>query len=244
MNRAVNTCVRLFSEAFDPPDPVVELGSMYLPGWERLSDLRPLFPGREYIGCDIRQGLGVDRIEDAQALSFDDGSVGTVVMCELLPHLPRPSRAIGEALRVLRDDGLLAVSVPFRYRINAYPTDYWRFTASGLHTLLEDYADKCVFALGPRGNPAVVFGVAAKRRSDEFSVEKGRFEELVHQEFARSRFRAHLSVMGRATRELVGTLLGRAKVGVRFYDPDWTDGGYHAEGVAIDASSDGTPRPE
>ncbi len=203
----------------------MELGSLYLPGWERVSDLRPLFPGREYVGCDIREGLGVDRIEDAEALRFDDGSVGTVVMCELLPHLPRPSHALGEALRVLRDDGLLAVSVPFRYRINGFPSDYWRFTSSGLYTLLESYSDKCVFALGPQGNPAVVFGVAAKRRSDDFAAAKERFQELVHEEFARSRLRAHLSVMKRASRELVGTLLGRANLGVAFFDPAQS-GGY------------------
>lgn len=238
MNRAVNTSVRLFSEAFDPRDPVVELGSLYLPGWEDVADLRPLFPGREYIGCDIRKGLGVDRIEDAQALSFDEGSVGTVVMCEILPHLPRPNQAISEARRVLRDDGLLAVSVPFRYRINGFPSDYWRFTSSGLYTLLEGFADTCVFALGPQGNPGVVFGVAAKRRSDEFSAAKERFQRLVHEEFARSRLRAHLSVMKRASREVVGTLLGRTNLGVAFFDPA-QGGGYLDQTVRIHGGESG-----
>jgi SAM-dependent methyltransferase len=238
VNRAVNTSVRLFSETFDPKGPVVELGSLYLVGWEHVADLRPHFPGREYIGCDIRQGLGVDRIEDAEALSFDDDSVGTVVMCELLPHLPRPSHALNEALRVLRDDGLLAVSVPFRYRINGFPSDYWRFTSSGLHTLLDDFADKCVFALGPQGSPAVVFGVAAKRRTDEFSAAKEEFQRLVQEEFARARLRAHLSVMKRASREVVGTLLGRANLGVVFFDPA-QGGGYVDQAVRMHGGESG-----
>jgi len=173
MRRAIRTSVGLFAEAFSPIGPIVEVGSLYLPGYEALSDLRDLFPGRQYIGCDIRQGLGVDRIEDAEALRFADRSVETLLLLDVLEHLPHPQKAIAEAYRVLRDDGLLALSTPFNYRLHGFPSDYWRFTASGIHTLLQDFPDKVVFALGPRVKPAFIFAVAAKRTSEKFCRSSG-----------------------------------------------------------------------
>jgi len=41
-------------------EPIYEFGSYRVEGQEELADLRPLFPGKEYIGCDLRPGLGVD----------------------------------------------------------------------------------------------------------------------------------------------------------------------------------------
>lgn len=38
---------------------------------------------------------------------FADGSVGTLLLFEILEHLPHPQKAIAEAHRVLREDGLL-----------------------------------------------------------------------------------------------------------------------------------------
>jgi methyltransferase family protein len=100
MRRAIRLSVRTFSQTFDPPGLIVENGAYYPPGYEALCDLRPFFQGRTYIGCDIRSGHGVDRIEDAQALRFADQSVGTVLLLDVLEHLPYPHKAIAEAHRV------------------------------------------------------------------------------------------------------------------------------------------------
>jgi SAM-dependent methyltransferase len=227
MNRSIRTSIRLFSESFQPSGPVLEIGSFYLSGYEELCNHRPFFPGRVYIGCDIRQGPGVDRIEDAQALSFPDQSVGTVLLFEILEHLPHPHRAVAEARRVLRDDGLLAVSVPFSYRLHGFPNDYWRFTSSGIHTLLEDFPDRIVFAAGPRLKPGFIFAVAAKQPSEQFSQAKRGFESAVHEYFRRSRLPGHLSVLKERSRDFFGYLLGRAHLSVAFFDP-------HQPGVYTD----------
>src|SRR5579872_4723320 len=115
MMRAVNTAVRLMAEEFDPAGPIVEVGSYYLAGSEKLSDLRPYFPGREYIGCDVRPGLGVDRLENAESLSLVDGSAGAFISCDMLAHTPRPGHVLAEARRVLRDDGIAIITAPFNY---------------------------------------------------------------------------------------------------------------------------------
>jgi len=218
VRKAINTSVGLFASCFEPPGPVLEVGSLYLEGYEAISDLRPYFRGREYIGCDLRQGLGVDRIEDAEGLSFERESFGTVLMFELLEHLQHPDRALSEAHRILREDGLLALSVPFDYRLHGFPTDYWRFTPSGIHTLLKQFPQKVVFALGPRGKPAFVFAVAAKGRED-FERRRHEFEAQAHVTFRRSRRRGYVSAFKGFGRELGGLVLGRAQLGAAFFDP-------------------------
>src|SRR5712671_6297139 len=122
----INAAVTAFSKTFSPTSPILDIGSCYPSGYHRWCDRRALFPDLEYVGCDIRSGPGVDRIEDAQQLTFCDSSIGTVILLETLEHLPKPERAMAEVHRVLRDDGLLFLSVPFNYRLHGFPSDYWR----------------------------------------------------------------------------------------------------------------------
>jgi SAM-dependent methyltransferase len=223
LRRAINTSIRLFSEIFEPAGHVVEVGSLCLPGYESLANLRSYFTGHEYIGCDIRYGLGVDQIADGQALPFADRSIGIMLLCEILEHVPYPQKVVAEAWRVLRDDGLLVVSVPFHHRLHGFPTDYWRFTSSGIHVLLSDFPDKVVFALGPQLKPAFIFAVAAKHTSPEFAERKEIFQAKVHETFRRSWLRGHMSVFKERGRDFFGFLLGRAQLSATFFDP--TQGG-------------------
>jgi SAM-dependent methyltransferase len=51
--------------------------------------------------------------DTARALPFADGTFDAVVMAEVVEHLFDDVTALSEARRVLRDDGLLTVTVPF-----------------------------------------------------------------------------------------------------------------------------------
>jgi SAM-dependent methyltransferase len=228
MMRAVNTAMRLVAESFQPDGPIVEIGSYCDPRNAELVNLRPYFAGREYVGCDVRPGPGVDRVENAEALSFADSSFGAWLSCDMLAHTPNPARVLAEARRVVREDGIAALSVPFNYRLGAFPTDYWRFTASGLWVLLDQagFQDMTIFSLGPAAKPRVVIGVAAAVASEEHARRKRQFEQRVKQEYSRNRLHAHLDTMEKAARELFGTLLGRARLGVEFFDAR-QGGGYY-----------------
>jgi SAM-dependent methyltransferase len=199
-----------------------------MPGYGALCDLRSFFPESEYIGCDIREGLGVDRIEDAESLTFADATAGTVLLLEILEHLPHPEKALAEAHRVLREDGLLIVSVPFECRLHGFPSDYWRFTASGIHTLLSGFPEKVIFSLGPEAKPAFIFAVAGKAASARFTKGKGRFEPLVRETFAKTQLRGRISVLKERGRDFLGLLLGRAKLSVAFFDTKAPGGYYRA----------------
>jgi hypothetical protein len=108
---------------------------------------------------------------------------------------------------------------------NGFPTDYWRFTASGIHVLLSDFPAKVVFALGPQLKPAFIFAVAARQASPGFAEREAIFQEKVHQTFRRSWLKGYISVFKERSRDLFGFLLGRAHLMARFFDPR-QGGGY------------------
>jgi hypothetical protein len=156
-------------------------------------------------------------------------------MCDMLPHTPHPDRVIAEALRVLRDDGVVAASAVFNYRLNGFPTDFYRFSASGLDVLLEEFEARTVFALGPKAKPRLAFAVAAKRATPAFERRVEQFEQRIRETFRRNRLRAHLNEMAVAGRDLVGCMFGRADLGVAFYNPE-AGGGHWDDAVVIPGS--------
>ena len=162
MRPAVLEFARDVAEHLPIAEPLVELGSRAAEGQELEADLRGIFRAREYIGCDLQEGPGVDRIEDVHALSFPDGSVGTVICLETLEHVADPIRAVQEMHRVLRPGGVLAISSLMFFPIHAHPWDYWRFTPEGFGQLLAPFESRYVLAQGWAPMPEGVFGIAVK----------------------------------------------------------------------------------
>ena len=128
---------RLVSETFDCPGPVFEFGSYQVEGQVDYADLRALFPGKEYVGCDMRPGPGVDRVEDVSAIRLPDASAGTVLCIETFEHVFEVRRAFDEVFRVLKPGGLFVITSPLNFRIHGYPDDYWRMTPNCLRRMLE-----------------------------------------------------------------------------------------------------------
>lgn len=73
---------------------------------------------------------------DAENLPFTNESFDTVVLLEVLEHLPNPLIALQEGQRVLKKGGLLVLSTPFLYPIHDAPRDYQRWTQYGLEQLI------------------------------------------------------------------------------------------------------------
>src|SRR5436305_770582 len=101
MNAFLNGVARSVSEAFDLPEPILEIGSYQVAGQEQLIDLRSLFPGKTYVGTDVRPGPGVDQVADVECLPFANRSVGTVIAMSAFEHVPRFWRGFEEIFRVL-----------------------------------------------------------------------------------------------------------------------------------------------
>ncbi len=94
-----------------------------------------------YIGLDwpeIKGRAFPDVIGDAMNVPFMDSSVDAVLATELMEHLPSPQKFLLEVARVLREGGVLILSVPFMEPIHEEPRDYYRFTPFSLRLLLEE----------------------------------------------------------------------------------------------------------
>jgi SAM-dependent methyltransferase len=85
-----------------------------------------------FINIDAVFYPGVDVIADVQSLPFHDNSVAAIECDAVLEHVPNPTKAVSELLRVLRPGGFLHVVVPFCHPFHGYPSDYHRWTTKGL----------------------------------------------------------------------------------------------------------------
>ncbi len=168
--RLIREFVRDLAARIEFPDPIVEFGALQVEPSQK-GDLRPLFPGRAYLGTDIRLGPGVDRVEDLRALSFADGEVGTALCLDTLEHCEDPFAACRELHRVTADGGVCVISSVMLFGIHGYPSDYFRFTPQGLHVLLAGFDSVRTAGIGDPGIPFQVVGVGGKGRALDLSLE-------------------------------------------------------------------------
>ena len=162
MRPTVREFVEDVAAHFPVTEPVVEIGARPAEGQERTAYLRDIFPGTQYIGCDIQAGPNVDQVEDIHRLSFDDDSVGTVICVEVLEHVHDPIRAVQEVHRVLRPGGIAVFTSVMFMPVHAHPWDFWRFTPEGFALLLQPFEASVAFGYGMDVLPEGVYGLGVK----------------------------------------------------------------------------------
>jgi SAM-dependent methyltransferase len=96
----------------------------------------------------IHQGL--DQLADAQELPFPDSSFDAVVAIEVFEHVRKPAAAAREIYRVLRMGGRGLLSIPFMFHVHGDPSDYQRFTSTGISELFEMFSAVQIQPFGGR----------------------------------------------------------------------------------------------
>ena len=175
MRERIKELVAIIADTLPTVDPVYEFGSFQVDGQEVFADLRPYFPGHEYVGTDARPGVGVDWILDLHNIDLPMGSIGTAVCVDTLEHVEYPRRAVDEICRVLKPDGMCVITSVMNFPIHDYPHDYWRFTPQGFQSLLKLFPHTFVGASGQERFPHTVVGIGWK--SDPDTVAYERFKE-------------------------------------------------------------------
>ena len=161
MRPHIRAFLDLCAEMLPCPEPIAEIGAKIVPGQEHIADLRSLFSGRNFIGCDMEPGPGVDRIEDLHALKFNDNEVGTFLLSDTLEHVRDPFLAVEELKRSLNHEkGLMIATSVMNFPIHAHPNDYWRFTPEAFRSLAAGFDFAAVFYAGDPLNPHSVCLIA------------------------------------------------------------------------------------
>jgi SAM-dependent methyltransferase len=97
-------------------------------------DRRRRYP--DAVGVDMQDGPGVDRVLDLQESPPSDLGTFEHVECQsVLEHAKRPWLLAENLERLMRPGATLFVTVPFMWRIHAYPDDFWRFTPAAVALL-------------------------------------------------------------------------------------------------------------
>ena len=121
----------------------------------KLQPFRPLLNARtkNYIAIDLRKSPLVQVEGKAEELPFRDGQFDVVICTQVLEYLPNPQKAIDEVNRVLREAGVLFLSVPSVF-LRDNEKECWRFLPEGIRHLLRDFQSVEVV---PEGNSLVGF---------------------------------------------------------------------------------------
>lgn len=143
--------------------------------------------GQTYIGLDYYNtatnwyGTKPHIFGDAQALSIASSAIDTVLLLDVLEHLPRPDRCMKEIYRVIRPGGKLVVQIPFLYPIHDKPLDYQRWTKYGFLKIAEEhgYEVKEITHLGQPFDTAALLSCVAITNMVIHSLPKKWFQFLL-----------------------------------------------------------------
>lgn len=108
---------------------VLEVGAMDING-----GVRDLFPDADYLGIDLAEGPGVDRVCSAHRLvdEFGADAFDLVLCLEVLEHDQAPWVTVGQLATVVKPGGRVLVTA----RGNGFPEhnrpDRWRFMRDGI----------------------------------------------------------------------------------------------------------------
>jgi SAM-dependent methyltransferase len=168
MRPQIRKFVEVCSSYLKLSEPIIEIGSKRHPSQNKLADLRPLFSGRSFVGCDMEEGPGVDRIENLEKLTFEDRKVGTFILCDTLEHVRNLNIAMKELDRCLKpDSGVIIATSVMHFPVHAFPNDYWRFTQEGFRELAMGFRWVATFFGGDPSFPHTVAFIACRQTPDQ-----------------------------------------------------------------------------
>ena len=118
----------------------------------------------EEVTCvDWAPGEHIDRSRDlSQPLPFDDARFDTIVLSDVLEHMPEPALVWREITRVLKPGGKVVMNVPFYYSVHAHPHDYYRYTNFALERFVKINGLTLVCVLPVGGLAEILADLVAK----------------------------------------------------------------------------------
>lgn len=95
-------------------------------------------------------------------LPFSHNSFDTVILSDVLEHIPRPEHLVKEVSRVLSPEGKLLMNVPFYYWLHEQPNDYYRYTQFALKRFIKEAGLNLILIEPIGGSPEILTDILAK----------------------------------------------------------------------------------
>lgn len=97
---------------------------------------------KEYIGVDLREGSGVDRVMNAEDLvsEFGKDSFDLVISTEMLEHVVDWKAVIANMKSVVKPGGIILITTRSQgFPFHEYPVDAWRFSVEDMWGIFSDF---------------------------------------------------------------------------------------------------------
>lgn len=95
-------------------------------------------------------------------LPFQDREFDTIILSDVLEHIPEPDNLWNEMSRILSVNGKVIMSVPFYYWIHEQPHDYYRYTEFALRRFAENSGLTVILLKSLGGAPEIMADILAK----------------------------------------------------------------------------------
>ncbi|MBF0458245.1 MAG: class I SAM-dependent methyltransferase [Nitrospirae bacterium] len=132
----------------------------------------PLYEAyREYVtdticvdwGNSLNTSEYIDKECDlTEPLPFEDGEFDTLILSDVLEHIPQPELLWQEMSRILKPGGNLFLNVPFFFWLHETPYDYYRYTEFALRRFAERTGFRLVVLKSLGGTPEILTDLIAK----------------------------------------------------------------------------------
>ncbi|MCU0430608.1 MAG: class I SAM-dependent methyltransferase [Cytophagaceae bacterium] len=111
---------------------------------------------KKYYKIDLEENPRAEiHIKPTGAIAMEDNTVDAVLSTQVLEHVPDPVLYLSESKRILKSDGILILSTHGYWMYHPDPTDYWRWTSSGLKKVVEQQGFEVIYFKGIIGRAAM-----------------------------------------------------------------------------------------
>lgn len=102
-------------------------------------------------------------VDLTETLPFSDNSFDTIILSDVLEHIPEPGRLWSEMYRILAPKGVAIINVPFFYWVHEAPHDYYRYTEFALQRFANNAGLKLISLEPIGGLPEILADLIAKK---------------------------------------------------------------------------------
>lgn len=93
---------------------------------------------------------------------FEDNEFDTIILSDVLEHMPVPQDLWSEMARILSTNGKVIMNVPFYYSLHEQPHDYYRYTEFALRRFVVAAGLKLILLDRIGGAPEVIADIFSK----------------------------------------------------------------------------------